>query len=301
MYGLPKHALHRLFLIYLNIMKIVAFLISFLFISSSLLQTFARPSFDKSKDLLLVNFDLKPDEDDVMAAAAFACQLHHADFAGVNYYVVAGAYGFQEHDFIEIAVPGFYNQLFGSHKSNWTNAHHNWKASVKRATNKVHKVIKQGGRIFIAEAGQSDFTFDVCQSLLKKGVPLSTIKSKMILVQHSNWNEKMTNQTKLEWVKENTNYNKIEDGNKTNRTPNYKDANTTWLKQAKNSTNTFAKAVWIEAAQICDEWNASWDNEVITGGGVDFSDVVELWWIFQLENKANTIEAFWNTYVVNEN
>lgn len=283
-------------------MKKIVLIFSLLAVLTMPLTSFARQHFDKEKDLLLANFDLKPDEDDVMAAAAFACMLKNADLDGVNYYVVAGAYGFQEHDFVEIAVPGFYNQLFGAHKKHWTNAHENWAVSVKRVAKKVINTINNGGRIFVAEAGQSDFTYDVCQLLLQKGVSLSTLKSKLILVQHSNWNEKKTTQNELSWLKSNTDYNKIEDGNKTNATPNYKDIENKWLglATAASNQNEFAKTAWDEASRICEEWEASWDNEVISAGGVDFSDVVEFWWILDQGNKAFTIADFWNSYVIND-
>jgi len=282
-------------------MKIVIFLSCILTVLPALSKSYSRQHFDKTKDLLLANFDLKPDEDDVMAAAAFGCLLQHEDFKGVNYYVVAGAYGVQEHAFVEIAVPGYYNQLFGKENKTWTNAHKNWEASVKEAAKKVLNTLKSGGKVFVAEAGQSDFTYDVCQVLLQKGVSESAIKTRIIIVQHSDWNENKTTQSKLTWLKENTDYNKIEDGNKTNGTPNYKDGDTKWLKRAKaaDNPNKFTKQAWTEASRICNEWKASWDNEVISAGGVDFSDVVEFWWIFELGDKANTISDLWNRYVIN--
>ena len=39
--------------------------------------------------------------------------------------------------------------------------------------------------------------------------------------------------------------------------------------------------------------------EVITCGGVDFSDHSEIWWIFNQGAVAKTIEGFWKRYVTN--
>ncbi|MEM6831584.1 MAG: hypothetical protein AAF551_13825, partial [Bacteroidota bacterium] len=72
----------------------------FLVFCCGISSSFSREYFDKNTDLLLANFDLLPDEDDVMAAAALAGMLQHPDLSGVNYYCVAGAYGIQNGTFI---------------------------------------------------------------------------------------------------------------------------------------------------------------------------------------------------------
>ncbi|UXP31992.1 carbohydrate-binding protein [Reichenbachiella agarivorans] len=261
----------------------------------------ARQFFDKSKDLLLANFDLKPDEDDIHSAAALASMLQHPDLAGIDYYVVAGAYGQQGGTYITSAVPGFYNSLFGTQNQKWTDAHNNWSASVTRVRDKVKSVLNAGGKVFVQEAGQSDFTYDLCQALLNDGVTAATIQSKIIVVQHSQWNEDQATQWKLNWVKNNTDYNKIDDGNSSNSTPGYNTSNTTWMNQAKAASNPNAasKSYWTQADQICDNWNASWENPNIAGGGVDFSDCSENWWIFNIGSDADNISKFWNRYVVN--
>ncbi|RJE72513.1 carbohydrate-binding protein [Reichenbachiella sp. MSK19-1] len=262
----------------------------------------ARQYFDKSKDLLLANFDLKPDEDDIHSAAALASMLQHPDLSGIEYYVVAGAYGIQGGTYITSAVPGFYNSLFGTQNQKWTDAHTNWSASVTRVRDKVKSILNAGGKVFVQEAGQSDFTYDLCQALLNDGVTASTVLSKIIVVQHSQWNEDQATQWKLTWVKNNTDYNKIDDGNSSNNgTPGYNTSNTTWMNQAKASgnPNTASKNYWTLADQICDNWNASWENPNIAGGGVDFSDCSENWWIFDIGSDADNISKFWNRYVIN--
>ncbi|REE00207.1 carbohydrate-binding protein [Marinoscillum furvescens] len=261
----------------------------------------SRQYFNKNTDLLLANFDLKPDEDDVHAAAALASMLIHPDLAGVDYYAVAGAYGTQGGTFITTAVPGYYNNLFGPENQKWTNANANWSASVNRVRDKVKAVLDGGGKVFVQEAGQSDFTYDMLQAVINAGVSLSTVQSKVIVVQHSQWNEDKATQWKLNWVKNNTDYNKIADGNGNNATPQYNTGNTTWMNQAKSASNpnASARSFWTQADNICDNWNASWENPNIAGGGVDYSDCVENWWIFNIGTDADNISKFWNRYVVN--
>lgn len=259
--------------------------------------------FNKSKDLLLANFDLKPDEDDIMASAALACMLKHEDFKGVNYYAVAGAYGDQNHIFITEGIPDFFNSLFGPENINWTNAHENWNASVSRVKNKVIPILNSGGKIFVQEAGQSNFTFDVLQAVIKEGVTISTVQKNVIIVQHSKYNEKNTTPSELTWLKQNTVYKKIDDGNTAdNQTPGYRSKETQWLELAKSTENpnTIAKNLWTLADEVCDAWDGEWTNKWIAAGGVDFSDCVENWHIFNLGEDVGNIESFWNRYVINK-
>ncbi len=270
-------------------------------------ESFAQnPGFNKNKDFLLANFDLRPDEDDVMAAAALAVMLRHSDLSGVKSLAVAGAYGEQGGTFITTAVPSFYNQLFGAENNKWTNAHKNWNASVGRAKNKVKSTLNNGGKVFVAEAGQSDFTHDVLRAVIREGVSRNTVKRNVFVVQHSDWNEDKSNKDKLDWVMKNTQYRKIDNGNvniRHNKTPGYNNRDRKWLRSAKsnNNPNRTARSFWTKADQICDNFRSSYENSVIKGGGVDFSDCVEIWWIFKIGNKADNVGKFWDRYVTNRN
>lgn len=284
------------------VMKLNVLALTLLFTLSPVLDL-ASQTFNKETDLLLANFDLKPDEDDVMAAAALACMLKHPDFAEVNCYAVAGAYGDQNHLFITAGVPDYYNVLFGEENTHWTNAHAYWNESVTRVKNKVIPILNSGGQVFVQEAGQSNITFDVLQAVLAEGLDLATIKKQVIVVQHSRYNENNTTPSELAWLKEHTTYKKIDDGNTDdNETPGYRSKDSQWLERAKspNNPNKVARAIWIEADKVCDEWEGEWTNKWIAAGGVDFSDCVENWFIFNLGKEAGDIESFWNRYVTNE-
>jgi len=103
-------------------------------------------------------------------------------------------------------------------------------------------------------------------------------------------------------VKNNTDYERIADGNVGgNGTPQYKNNGSSWLNTAKSNSNqnTEARNFWTQADAVCDNFQAGWENPTIAGGGVDYSDCSEIWWIFNIGNDANTITKFWDRYVTN--
>jgi len=196
-------------------------------------------TFNKSTDLLLANFDLKPVEDDIMAAAALGSILAHPDFDGVNYFAVVGTYATQDSGFISDALPDYFNTLFGAENTHWTNADADWNASVNRAKNKVLPVLNAGGKVFVQDNGQSNFAYDVLQAAMGDGVSLSTIQGNVIVVQHSTYNERKTTAYKFDWLKNNTIYKKIADGNHAgNGTPGFRTSNDSfWADGGHNFIN----------------------------------------------------------------
>jgi hypothetical protein len=266
------------------------------------LNTTNMYAFDKSKDLLVANFDLCPDNDDIHSITALGCQFLHPDFKGVNFVAVSGAYGFQypNMEFIPIASPLF-EMAFGAKNSNWVDAHNDRSNALSIVKKKIKATLRKGGKVFVQEAGQSDFTCDVLKGLIADGFSDSIIKKNVFVIQHSFWNEEHSNQSKLEWVKANTQYFKIDDGNvEGNSTPGYNGKDTTWLTAAKESKNlnTKARDLWIIADEICRKCPHH-QNKITTNGGVDFSDNVEIWWIFKLGDKASNVSKFWSRYVTN--
>ena len=110
-------------------------------------------SFNREKDLLLVQFDCKTDVDDLQTVAAMATMLSDSNFNDINYHAVAGTYGIQD----GLYVPP--NTLFQlAFEDNWTDAHNNFLPVVKKVTTLIEAILNKDGDIWIAEAGQSDFT-----------------------------------------------------------------------------------------------------------------------------------------------
>ena len=264
---------------------------------SSLLASAQRPSFNKNRDLLIAQFDSKPDADDIHSIAALGCMLAHSDLSGVDYYAVAGAFGRQGGRYIP--APNLFNMAFGAKNQRWTDARNEYNNSVNRIKNRAKTVLDNGGRVWVQEAGQSDITRDWIQALRNDGISANAVKNRVIIVQHSVWNEDQTTPADLTYVRNNADYRKIADGNGNNATPSYRSTNTSFLNRALSSRNTKARALWVEADRVIDASGFDASHSSIPGGGVDFSDCVENWWIFQIGNNANSIAKFWDRYVTN--
>ncbi|HLO58131.1 MAG TPA: hypothetical protein VK179_05285 [Bacteroidales bacterium] len=244
--------------------------------------------FNTQNDLLLVQFDCKTDVDDVESAAALATLLSNTGFSAVRYHAVAGTYGIQE----GLYVPA--NELFQlAFGTNWTDANENRQAAVRKVVAIIKNTFSGGGDVWIGEAGQSDFTALLIKSVQSE-MPLIITKQRFHVVQHADWNEQSTSPESLQYVKENSDYHKIPDGNTVGngspgfRTPEY----TAWKSKIADQKLI---AVWQLAVDICNRYNGMegrYKNESISSGGLDFSDLSEVCWIFGLEKIKDTEEFF---------
>jgi len=250
----------------------------------------ATPKFDMKKDLLLLNFDLKTDVDDVHTIAALDLILKSNTFENLNYYAISGTYGMQGGGY----VPA--NELFNLvFKHNWTDAHNYRQTSINKTIKKINKTLSSGGNIWMAEAGQSDFTQEILEALSEYNI--SFTKDQIIVVQHSDWNEKETSVDALNYVKQKTTYIRITDGNKTgNGTPGFNDPD--YSTQALENKNLLSSKTWILANEISTKYNGingRYDNKAISGGGADFSDLSEVAYILDIKNTP-TVETFFSTF-----
>lgn len=261
------------------------------FKSKTGLITVKEKSFHIKKDLLLVQFDCKTDVDDLHTIAAFATLLSNSKFSKIKYHAVAGTYGIQK----GLYVPS--NDLFKlSFGNNWTDANENFKEAIQKVKTIALKTLTKKGDIWIAEAGQSDFTAALIKAIQLE-VPQLNIAKRIHVVQHSNWNEKQTSKEHLQFVKAHTDYQKIADGNEVgNGTPGFKDANyTQWKDKIKNSKLT---KIWQLATDLSNTYNGKegrYNNKAISDGGMDFSDFAEVCWILGLYDIKNT-EQYFNMY-----
>lgn len=246
------------------------------------------PLFDKSNDLLLLNFDLKTDVDDVHTIAASDLVFSHPSFSNINVLAITGTYGVQSG--LYVPADELMDKVFND---KWTDAHMYLADSIKLTIEKMHDVLSTGGKVWIAEAGQSDYTAIVMRTYLSRfgSLPHSSI----IVVQHSEWNEENTSADALQFVKENATYIKIPDGNITdNGSPGFNDPsfNAKNLEKIKRTST-----VWSLASSISSQYNGingRYLNETIDKGGVDFSDLVEISWILGLDTLDNTQNFFKN-------
>ena len=239
--------------------------------------------FVMDRDLLLVHFDSKTDVDDIQTVAALATLLAHDDFSGLKYHAVAGTYGIQE----GLYVPSneLFNLAFGS---NWSDAHNHLDKALLEVVQKAEATLAKGGHVWIAEAGQSDFSAQLVEVLNKKG--LNTIH----IVQHSDWNESVTSSKYLEFVKEHSDYHKIPDGNLVgNGSPGFRSAEPVHWRRMLNDEKLIS--IWEMAIAIANKYNGEdgrYLNEAIANGGLDFSDLSEVCYILNITDIADANSFF---------
>lgn len=249
-----------------------------------------QSAFDIEKDFVLFNFDLKTDVDDVHTVAALDLILKAPQFQQLNYLAVSGTYGVQG----GLYVPA--NKLFDLvFADNWVDAHLHRENALASAAKAVQAALTSGGRVWVVEAGQSDFTKEIIDAVEHDGTQVE--KSNFIVVQHSSWNEKETSQGALDFVKSNTSYFKIPDGNAPdNGTPGFNTAS--FSVKTLEDTSLPSSQVWLEANKISQQYNGvneRYKNKIIFDGGADFSDLVEVIWVLGITN-VDTVEQFFNQF-----
>ncbi len=247
-----------------------------------------RPRFDVGSDLFLPQFDSKTDVDDVHSVAGVATMLRSEQLAGVNYHAVAGAYGIQEG--LYVPSPELFERAFGE---NWSDAHGDREQALDTVSRLVIQTLQEGGSVWVADAGQSDFTADWLKRVAEAGLE-DLGRQRVHVVQHSDWNESVTAPEKLAFAKANANYHRIQDGNAVgNGTPGFNSAEGHLWQRAIADPET--GELWRIARDIADEYNGKDDrylNESIQAGGMDFSDVAESCWIFGYEGIVDAEEFF---------
>ncbi len=247
--------------------------------------------FNIEKDLLLVQLDCKTDVDDIQTLAALVTLLSDSKFSKINYHAVAGTYGIQE----GLYVPP--NPLFQlAVENNWTDAHENVEAAFVKVKAIIKTTLSNQGDIWIADAGQSDFTARLIKAIQSE-MPDISISQRIHVVQHSDWNEKVTSPESLEFVKKNADYHKIPDGNVVgNGTPGFRSPQ--YQQWKSKISNPRLRDIWQLAIDISNEYNGKegrYNNEAISAGGLDFSDLSEVCYILGIQDIKDT-EHFFNLY-----
>jgi hypothetical protein len=328
---------------------VLLFTVMLIFGSGSVLADY---NFDKEKDLFIAQFDNLPDSDDMHAQAAIASMLAHPDFKGVNYFCVAGTWGAQSvHERYKYNNS---NSLFAlgfgveakrdtseAQRTNaqwesarWVDAHgrmvHGKKNMLVNPQSqerlkqldfasdvvafKARRILENGGRVFVMEAGQSDLSADWIRKLHAKSVP--NVKTHVIIVQHSLFNERFTSGHRFTFADDaakglndweyvtngkNNQYIKIPDGNSAgNGTPDFALEDISFQIEALSdkNPNKHSRKIWLETKRLVDL--SPYTNGVIPKGGTDFSDVVEAIWIFDLLEEVSDLRRFWDKFVVNK-
>lgn len=265
----------------------ILIIITNLSISLAICQVQPKP-FSISKDLLLVQFDCKTDVDDLHTVAAFASLVSKTEYAMLNYHAVTGTYGKQEG--LYVPANNLFQLAFGN---NWTDAHTDREYAIEQVKQRALAALKKGGDLWIAEAGQSDFSAQVIESLMIENPEIKSSK-RIHVVQHSDWNEKETTPKYLDYVKINADYHKIPDGNVVgNGTPGFQSTEFTILNEKLSDSKLID--IWQLATTLSNKYNGKegrYTNEMIAAGGVDFSDLVEVCWILGINDFKESRDFF---------
>ena len=251
-------------------------------------QQQSRTTFSPGSDILLAHYDFKTDVDDLHAAAAMATLAANPRFSQLNFHAVAGTYGVQ--DGLYVPPNNLMQLAFGS---NWSDADADFEKAVERVYKIVAKNLKNGGDIWIAEGGQSNFSAALIRKVKEENPNLDTRK-RIHLVQHSDWNEEVTSAYALHFSKEFADYHKIPDGNAAeNGTPDFRSKNK--IELTKYIKNQKILAVWDLAIELANTYNGvegRYVNEAIKAGGLDFSDFAEVCWILGYESLKDADDYF---------
>ncbi len=230
-------------------------------------------SFDRRSDLVALHYDHAPDPDDGHAAAAGYIV---AKELGLDVVVVGGAYGVWNADRYVSASEGLMYSIWGNE---WLDAHNNRSSAVSVATSRWAATLASGGDVWIAEGGQSDFTADVVRAIQQQFPEIQT-SSRIHLIQHSQWNEDHANASDLSFVKSNTRYVRIEDGNNPNSTADFRSETPDNFVNVARSTRY--AGVWNSAFSYLSPYEK-----------LDFSDTVELMYILGIgTGTIATVEQF---------
>ena len=273
-------------------MKLVLTLVISAFLSSCAFQEDSEPDllgrFDRDKDLYLAHFDVKTDVDDVHSVAGVATMLADPRFSKVRYHAVAGTYGIQEG--LYVPAEEVFELAFGDH---WSDAHRDLDKALDEVLSLSIETLNDEGSIWIADAGQSDFSAALIRKI-QELIPESTVKDRVHVVQHADWNEEVTTAEDLAFVKVSASYQKIPSGNAPgNGSPGFR-SNTAvnWKEYVSDVRLT---RIWTMAVEVANKYNGvdgRYLNEAIQNGGLDFSDVAETAWIFGFSDLTDANDFF---------
>ena len=252
--------------------------------------------FNVKSDLFLAQFDCKTDVDDIHSVAGVATILADPRLSSVHFHAVAGTYGIQEG--LYVPADTLFKTVFAN---NWSDAHADYNKALKEVTLLTSKTLKDGGNIWIAEAGQSDFTAALIKNIIDSHPDIKTTK-RIHVVQHSEWNENNTSPENLAYVKAHADYHKIPDGNVLdNGSPGF--CSEEKINIQAHLKDPEVQKIWQLAMETANRFNGKeerYNNPVIAKGGLDFSDVSETCWIFGFNHLVN-IDEFFREFITSSN
>ena len=221
------------------------------------------------RDLVSLHYDNAPDQDDGHALVAGRVL---ADTFDVRAMAVNGTYGEGRRNDFNTGSERVFDRAW----PNGLDAFNDRDGSVEAAAEAWSETISDGGTVYVADGGPSDFTAAVLREM-----PAGQ-RSSVTVVQHSDWNENNTDDDELDFVRDVTNYIRIDDGN-------HPDNDTADL-ETRSGEGDFVDAALD--SEWSDEWEAAFDY-LNPGSKLDFSDTVEF--LFILDVPLSRVRD-WNDF-----
>lgn len=257
--------------------------------------------FNGSRDLISLHFDHCADPDDGHAAAADRSIIEAEGIPLARVHVVSGTYGIQPdryQDDSEAVMDASWS------RNGWLNADADWNRAVSETVTAWSRTLDAGGHIWIAEGGQSDFTTEVVQELQME-YSANITRTRIHLVQHGEWNERYTTAQDLSYVRSETDYIRISDGNYAGngtaglhlKYSSSRDEIDRFMQTAE-SHGTFGR-MWTAAFGYLDPRVGYPRNDPIANyRKLDFSDSVELLYILGIgTNSVSDCATFANRFL----
>ena len=234
----------------------------------------------KPGDLISMHFDSSMDPDDLQAMIANKCMLDNVGY--VNYITINGTRSWENTEIIKGSTEHC-RSLF----SNTLDSHANWSGTVATVSAMWNATLNNGGTVWVAEGGPSDFTADCLRKVA------ADKRGKVVVVQHSAgttaFNEMKTKPDNMAFVKANVEYTPVGNGNTGGtswgrKSPKFKDENKgTWFANAYKT-------------KYGDQWRWA-ESEIYKDNLLDFSDSVELVYILGLTGKITDYNDFYTNYM----
>ena len=247
--------------------------------------------FHIEKDLLLINNDLFHDVDNIQHISGDGTILRDERLRDINFFATCGAMGRQtpeNTDNIYLPVPHLMDLAFGDH---WTDAYLDWDGSVNTVAKKVENTLRNGGKVWIADGGPSDFSAAVCRKV-KLNYPDANLKN-IHVVQHHPVNEMVATPSDWEYVKSQCTYHYIDEGNilgadnviVNSHMDSAEETAAVWSK-VKNDPKI--KDIWTETKQQCDHYHTlDGTFHPRNRGKFIFNDTICLAWILGFTEPDN--------------
>lgn len=253
--------------------------------------------FDIEKDLLLIHNDLFHDIDNVFHVAGDGTILRDERLRNVNFFATCGAMGRQTPENTEniyLPVPHLMDLAFGD---NWTDCYSDWNGSVNQVASKVENTLRNGGKVWIADGGPSDFSAAVARKV-KQNYPDANLKN-IHVVQHHPVNEMSATPSEWEYVMNQCSYHYIDVGNDlgadnvimNSRLDSAEETAIVWSK-VKNDPKI--KDIWIETEKQSEHYHTlDGTFHPRSRGKFVFSDTICLAWILGFTESGNgTIKLY---------